>query len=314
MTVVDSPDGHADPPDGIHEEKPLTVVGPKVSVRQRLVAVWQYRELLGAMTNNVLKVQYKDSVLGFAWSLVNPAVTLGVYYVVFQIVLKNNVPRFAIYLTSGVLAWNFFAIALPAACNSVVASAGIIKKVAFPREIPALAAVGSAGIQMGLQAIVLVIFMVVYGHGPALEYLPDMIPALLALLLLSASLGVLFAAMNVKYRDLTYLLQVALQVWFWACPIVYVYRLIADRIDNVHSHYYWLFLLYRANPMTPIVLTFERALYGSTTPGGVHVLPPNAGPTWYLYQDLAVIGVALVLFWIALRVFSKAEGDFADSL
>jgi ABC-2 type transport system permease protein len=313
MTAIERPGIHADA-EGIREEKPLTVVGPKTTARQRISAVWQYRELLGAMTNNVLKVQYKDSVLGFVWSLVNPAVVLGVYFVVFQVILKNGIPRFAILLTAGVLAWNFFAIALPSACSSVVANAGIIKKVSFPREIPALAAVGSAGIQMGLQAVVLVIFMVAFRHGPAMAYVPLLIPALIALVLLSGALGVLFAAINVKYRDLTYLLQVALNVWFWMCPIVYAYRLIADRIDNVHSHYYFLFIIYRLNPMTPIVLTFERALYGATSPGGAHILPPNAGPFWYLWQDLAVIAFGILLFWVALRVFSKAEGDFADSL
>ena len=318
MTLLERPGGGGDEGDGAASRprvnKPLTIVAPRMSVRQRVTAVWRYRELLVSMTNNVLKVQYKDSVLGFAWSLVNPAVVLGVYFVVFSVILNNHIPRFAILLTSGVLAWNFFATALPSACSSVVANAGIVKKVAFPREIPALAAVGSAGIQMGLQAIVLVIFMIIFRHGPAMEYLPLMIPALIALILLSAGLGVLFAALNVKYRDLTYLLQVALNVWFWACPIVYAYRLIADRVDNVHSHYYWIFLLYRCNPMTPIVLTFERALYGVTTPSGDHVLPPGAGPLWYLWQDLAVIGFALVVFWFALRVFSKAEGDFAESL
>ncbi len=271
------------------------------------------------MTRKELRVQYKDSVLGFAWSLLNPAVTLVVYYVVFQLILKNGIPRFAIYLMCGVLVWNFFSTALPAACGSVVGNAAIIKKVSFPREIPALATMGSALVQMGLQSIVLIAFLVVYRRGPAMEYLPLILPAMLALLLLAGAFGVLFAAVNVKYRDMTHLLGVALNVWFWATPIVYQYRLVRDKVVVHHQALMWLFYLYRLNPITPIVLTFQRAIYSVTSPIGtagtvVQILPDHAGPWWYLWQLLLVIAFALVLFAIAFRVFSNAEGNFAEEL
>lgn len=318
MTLLDHPDGDADdraaqPPhhSAAAEGKPLTIVSPRISTRQRLVAVWRYRELLAGMTRTSLRVQYKDSVLGFAWSLLNPAVTLLVYFVVFQLILKNGIPRFAIYLMCGVIVWNFFSTALPAACGSVVGNAGIMKKVAFPREIPALATIGSSLVQMGLQAIVLVIFLVVFRRGPAAEYLPLLIPAMVALLLLTASLGVLFAAVNVHYRDMTHLLTVALSVWFWATPIVYPYRLVRDRIVLHHQNLTWLFDLYRCNPITPIVLSFQRAIYATPNP---KILPQHAGPWWYLWQLLLVIAFALVMFVVAFRVFSKAEGNFAEEL
>ncbi len=320
MTLVDRPGGQAESGRrhyASEEGKQLTIVAPRISTRQRLVAIWRYRELLVGMTRKELRVQYKDSALGFAWSLLNPAVTLLVYFVVFQLILRNGIPRFAIYLMSGIIVWNFFSAAVPAATGSVVANAGIIKKVAFPREIPALATIGSSLVQMGLQSIVLVAFLVGFRRGPALEYVPLLIPAMIALLLFTGACGVLFAAINVKFRDMSHLLTVAMNVWFWSVPIIYPYRLIRDQIAH-HPNFEWLFILYRCNPITPIVLTFQRAIYGVTSPssGGavVHILPDHAGPWWYLWQLLAVIAFSLLLFVFAFRVFGRAEGNFAEEL
>lgn len=299
----------------------VNVVSPNVDIRQRVAAIWRYRELLVGMTRKELRVQYKDSVLGFLWSLLNPATTLIVYYVVFQIILKSGIPYFAIYLISGNIVWNFFSSSVAAACGSVVGNASIIKKVAFPREIPALAVVGSSLMQMGFQSIVMVLFLVGFWRGPAVAYLPLLIPALLAIIVLAAALGILFAAVNVRMRDMSHLLGVALQVWFWACPIVYQYRLVRDRVLHNHSAFvHVLFILYRLNPVTPIVLTFQRAIYGVTSPYSstvkhtVAILPDHAGLWWYLWQDLAVLGFALALMVVALRVFARAEGNFAEEL
>lgn len=314
---VDTPYSNAD--------LPLTVVSAEVSVVRRLADIWEYRELVLGMIRKELRVQYKDSRLGFVWSLLNPTVTLGVYFVVFQIILKNNIPRFALYLMAGNLVWNFFASAVPSACGSVVYNANLIKKVAFPREIPALAVVGSNLVQMGYQSLIMVLFLVIYRRGPAVEYLPLLIPALVAVILLACAFGILFAAVNVRMRDMQHLLTIAIQVWFWATPIVYPYRLIRDRIvhfTSVHGHVvavasglYPLLILYRLNPITPIVLTFQRALYASTSPGrNVHVLPDHAGPWWYLWQLGLVTAFALLLLALAIRVFGRLEANFAEEL
>lgn len=310
------PAGHRSASD---EGKMLTIVAPRVSLAQQVTAIWRYRELLWGMTRKELRVQYKDSFLGILWSLLNPAVSLLVYFIVFQKVLHNNIPRFAIYLMAGVLVWNFFSTAVPAACGSVVTNALIIKKVAFPREIPALASVGASLMQMGLQSIVLVIFLFAFWRGPAIEYVPLLIPALVALVLLASAFGVLFAAINVHFRDMTHLLGVAMNVWFWAVPIIYQYRLIRDGVIGKHHNLEWLFYLYRCNPIIPIVLTFQRAIYAVTSPVGTngqvaHILPDHAGPWWYLWQLLLVIAFALVLFVFALRVFARAEGSFAEEM
>src|SRR5438132_1709795 len=206
-----------------------------------------------------LQVKYKNSVVGVGWSMVNPAMTLGVYYFVFQIVLKNGIPGFAVYLLCGLLVWNLFSTALPSATGAVVGNAAIVKKVAFPREILALASVGASLQFFFYQAVVMVLALVVFRFVPSLSYLPLLAPALLALLMLTAALGIFLAAMNVYFRDIQHLLEVVMTAWFWATPIVYTYRNIADRLGS-HA---WVF---RLNPITPIVLTFQRALYNRISP------------------------------------------------
>ncbi len=268
-----------------------------------------------AMTRKELKVQFKDSVLGFMWSMLNPLSAMLVYYFVFQIVLKAGIPRFAIFLMSGAIVFNFFSSAVSGACASIVANGSIVKKVAFPREIPALAQLGSSGVQMGFQFLVLVFFMVVFQHGPAVAYLPLVLPALLGLLLFSAAVGLFFAAVNVRLRDMQHLLAVMLQIWFWATPIVYQIDRITLAVAKSHREIYHVaYYLYRLNPLTPVVLTFQRAFYGDPTPNGVQVLPPKAGIWWYLAQDMAVVICSAVLLYGALYVFRRREGSFAEEL
>ena len=283
------------------------VISSRVSVRQRLTDIWRYRELLVGLVRKELKVKYKNSVLGFMWSMLNPALYLVVYYVVFQLVLKAGVPNFAIFLLSGLLVWNLFATGLPGATGSIVGNAAIVKKVSFPREILAMAAVGAALVHFFLQATVMVLTLAVFRYPPSPSYLLLVPVALFALLLFTSALGILLAAVNVYLRDTQHLLELALLAWFWATPIVYPYRLAADKLENLD----WV---YRLNPMTPIVLTFQRAIYNETTPNGMAVLPTGVGHGWYLAQLGGVIAVSAVLFLVALRVFGRLEGNFAEEL
>jgi ABC-2 type transport system permease protein len=311
-------------------------------MRQRIADIWSYRQLLVGMTRKELKIKYKNSVLGFVWSMLNPATSLVVFYVVFQVVLKNGIPFFAIFLISGILVWNVFQNGLTGACGSIVGNSAIVKKVAFPRETLPLASVGAGLVHFVLQSVVLIFFLFVFRYLPDFSYLWLLIPALAAAIVLTSAIGVMLAAVNVKLRDTQHLLEIALQVWFWATPIVYPYRLVADRItahSGLFSHI--LFFAYRLNPVTPIVLTFQRAIYGrpepfgptvkgpcpAATPGtlpgvpttnGCHtrvaILPAHVTQWWYLWQLLAVMGFSAALFLFALSVFGRREGTFAEEL
>jgi ABC-2 type transport system permease protein len=288
------------------------VVTPTVGVRKRLREIWLSRELLIYLVRTEIKVKYKNSVLGLVWSMVAPAMTLAIYFFVFSILLDNKMPNFVIYLFAGLLLWNLFSLGVLTGTGVVVNNAGIVKKVSFPREILALAAVGSACVFFFFQAIVMVIFMVILRAPPDVAYFPLLILALLAGVIFASGLAVLLSAINVYLRDTQHLIEVILTGWFWACPIVYSYQTVEAKLGP--RHLTWIYL---ANPMTPLVLAFQHCLYNKPTAvisGTLTVILPQHGYLWYAALVGIVLVIGLVLFLVALATFGRLEGNFAEEL
>jgi ABC-2 type transport system permease protein len=299
----------------VHSDASWRVVSARTGLRQQIRDIWGYREFLVLSVRTELKVKYKNSALGFLWSMLNPALYLVVFYIVFQVILGSGIPNFPIFLLSGLLVWNLFSYAIAGATGSIVGGAGIIKKVAFPREILPLSAVGAGLVHFFLQGTVLVLALAVFRYGIAWEYLPLLVPALLSLLLLGAGLGLFLAAVNVKLRDTMHMIELALLAWFWMTPIVYPFMTIASRGGLLAA-------IYKFNPVVWIVITFQRALYNRTTAikttNGVktitRILPADAGFGYYAWH-LAVVGViAFALFVLGLRYFGRVEGNFSEDL
>ncbi|HUF32047.1 MAG TPA: ABC transporter permease [Acidimicrobiales bacterium] len=312
-------------------ETATNVIAPRRSVLEHVTQLWRYRELLGNLVRKELKVKYKGSSLGFLWSLLNPAMYLVVFYIAFQIVLGAGIPSFAVFILTGLLAWNFFSIAAGSSVNAIVGNSSLVNKVYFPREILPLAAVGANLVHFALQALVLLlviagveIFKVVADVTPErlatlpnvdVAYLWLLVPALVALLLLTSAFGVFLSCVNVYARDTQHLLELALLAWFWMTPIIYPWGLQAAKVPT------WLTLV---NPITPIVLAIQRALYGivEAPPGGIGVqgqagvvlqLPPES-PLWYFRNLVIVAFVATVLLGLAFKLFARLEGNFAEEL
>jgi ABC-2 type transport system permease protein len=307
--------------------KPTRIVAARIPLRQRLrdLTSRPSRELFFYLVRKEIKVKYKNSFLGFVWSMLNPALTLAVFYVLFTYFLPNGIPNFVIYMFSATLAWNLFLTGVLGATSTVVGNAGIVKKVAFPREILPLASVGSAFMFFLFQGIVMVGFMFVFWHRPDWGLIWLLVPAMAALLMFSAALAVFLSAVNVYLRDTQHLVEVLLMAWFWAIPAVYRFpqtvhdKLQVHRIFGIPgTHLLWL---YFANPITPIVMTFQKFFYAVNTPNGtlkphapIEVLPVAYKPIWYLSADLIVLGVSVVLFLVAMVVFGRLEGNFAEEL
>lgn len=266
-------------------------------------------ELLRNLIRKDLKVKYKGSTLGFAWSLANPLLLLVVYTFVFQIVLKTGIPRFGIYLLSGLLVWNAFSGSVMAACGSVVANANLVKKVRFPLLVLPLSAVGFSAIHFLLQLVVL--FAVVLGLGYSLvgPELLLLVPAGTVAIVFTVAVSLLVSALNVRYRDTQHLLEVALLAWFWVNPMVYAFGLIESRLHE----WTWVYLL---NPMAVVVTAFQRAIYdppeGNST--GTASILADTGYAFYL-EHLAIAGaISLALLALGLRVFRRMQADFAEDL
>ena len=288
----------------------MNVVAPRRTVAQSIVGVWRYRELLLNLVRKELKVRYKNSSLGFIWSMLNPAMYLVVFYVVFQLVLKAGIPYFAVFLLSGLLAWNLFSASLAGAAGSITGNAPLVNKVWFPREILPLASVGANCVHFVLQGLVLVGALIAFRFDVDWGYLWLVIPAVIALLLLTSAAAVFLAAANVYARDTQHFLELALLAWFWMTPIVYQWDLQARQLSD-GGRTPMLTLL---NPVTPIVLALQRSLYGITKmPGGQRILPLESS-LWYARNLVGVSLAGAVLLLLALRMFTRVEGDFAEEL
>jgi len=291
----------------------------QVTFRSRLGEVIGYHELLAGLVHKELKVRYKNSVLGFVWSLVNPAVTIGVYAIIFGVVFKNSIPQFALFLMAGVLIFNMFQTGLASSCGAIVGNAPLVKKVWFPREILPLASVGAALVDFLLQGIVLVLAitlaaLTIKGWTVAWFYLPLVPLAIITALLFTTALAVWLAAVNVQYRDMQHFLGIALMVWFWGTPIIYSINQVAKKLQP-----HGLGWLPYANPLTPVVLAFQKALYGKpnatvTVNGKPVPLLPAGGYPFYLGLLGAVSLFSFLLLLGSARVFRRMEGDFAEEL
>jgi ABC-2 type transport system permease protein len=288
------------------------VISPRTPLLRRLVAIYRYRELLAGLVRKELKVKYKNSALGAIWSMLNPALYLVVFYVVFQIFLKSGIPKFAIFLLSGLLVWNFFSTALMGATTSVVTNAALVKKVSFPREVLPLAPIGAAIVHFFLQGIVLALALAAFRYEASLKFALLLLPALVVLVLFTAALGVLLAALNVSLRDMQHLLELSLVAWFWMTPIVYPFRLVADRL---HGRSWLMFL----NPITAITVAFQRAIYNRVDAVGAdgkvtNILPVQSSLAWYFVHIGIVGAISLALLAVSLTIFGRLEGNFAEEL
>lgn len=293
-------------------ELPARIVAARVPLRRRVRELWQSRELFAFLVRKDLKVKYRGSVLGLLWSLLNPAVMLVVYDIVFTKFLKNGVHDFALYLFSALIVWNLFQLALMGSSSTIVANAGIVKKVSFPREILALAQVGTATVFFFFQLIVLVLFLLGFQVAPDWSMLPLLVFAFVDLIIFTSALAVLLSAINVYARDVEHLITVLLLAWQWGIPMVYSFNFV-----NAGDHR-WLAKLMLADPLAPIVLVFQRVIYGLRgTVSATGVVTPfgtNYSIATYAGMLAWVFVVSVVLLVVAMVVFGRIEGNFAEEL
>jgi ABC-2 type transport system permease protein len=286
----------------------------KLRVGERVLAVYDRREVLLNLVRKELKVKYTASVLGAVWSLLNPLVFLAVFTFVVH-VTGNSFPNFPIYLLSGLLAWNLFSVSLTGGARTVIDNANLVKKVSFPREVLPLSAVGVALVDFVLQSAVFLLYILVSGYG---FHLPELVIYPLAfatLLVFTLALTFWLAALNVRYRDIQHLLNVALLVWFWMTPIVYSAFQVQEVLARRKILGVSLWGLYQANPLASIAMGFQRALYAVIRPvGSEQPILPGVSLAW-LAGVLAIVLAASVAFLLyTWRRFFELSGDFAEEL
>lgn len=269
-----------------------------------------YRELLANLIRKELKIKYKNSALGFVWSLANPLLYLVVFSFVLTTFLKNlAMPEFHFYLLSGLLAWNFLSAALSSSTTSIVGNSSLVTKIYFRREVLPLSSLGAAAVHFILQFGVLLAAMLAFSHQRFWDEGMLLLPLALAVeFVLLAGMGLILASVNVYYRDVQHLLELGLLAWFWLTPIVYPSSLVQG------TGFWGVYLL---NPMTAVVLGFQRALYArvdAVVDGKATTILVDAPVSWYA-QRLGYVAVAAVLLLaLGWLLFQKLDRRLAEEL
>lgn len=289
----------------------VRVIEPGTRVSSRVRDLLLYRELFVNLVRKELKVKYKNSVLGFFWSLLNPALYLAIFWLVFTKFLGQGIPNFAIYLLSGLLGWNLWATSLGTSATSLIGNASLVTKVYFPREVLPLSTIGASVVHFFFQLVVLVVALVAL-RSPVGTAALVLVPSALAVeLVLLAGVCLIVAVLNVYFRDVQHLLELALLAWFWMTPIVYPIAFLQENLGG-------LWRLSLLNPMTSIVLALQRGIYGRISPmdpdGTVHRVLVEAPVSWYL-RNVAIVGLgALLIFALGWSLFRRLESRLAEEL
>lgn len=250
--------------------------------------LWAYRELLWVFVLRDVKVRYRQTVLGAAWAILRPVLSMVIFTVIFGRLagMPSDGYPYAVFVYAGLLPWTFFANAVGSSGGSVLASAHLVTKVYFPRLIIPLAASAGGLVDLAFSTLVLLVMMMWYGVGWSWHLLA--VPALVVALTFAAlGVGMLLAALLVAYRDFNHLSPFLIQVWMYLTPVIFPVSLVPPA---------WRWLLY-ANPMAGLVEGFRAAFLGKP---------------FDLAGLLLSCAAAVACFIAALAYFHKVERRFAD--
>lgn len=254
--------------------------------------VYRSRELLWNLTLRELRTKYRRSFLGWAWSMLNPLATVAIYGFVFGVLFKAVAPTgdpsgltsFALFMLCALLPWNFFALVNNFGLAAISGNAGLVRRVAFPREVLVFSSVLHAVVQFSIEMALLCVVLLIAG-SPFLPWLPVVVLTSVLLAAFASGFALALSALAVYFRDLTYLWGIVLQVWFFATPIVYAPTLLDANVPS------WAKTLLELNPMLHFAAVYRRCLYDGGAPG------------WRTLLVLALISVASLAagWWVFLR-------------
>jgi len=251
--------------------------------------LWEYRELVAFLVWRDVKVRYKRAALGIIWAVLQPLMTMVIFTVVFGRLagLPSEGVPYPLFTLAALLPWQLFSGAVNAASNSLVGSGALLSKVYFPRLIVPIASVAATLVDFVVGLALLLVLMIWYAHWPAASIVA--LPAFVLLALITAlGIGLWTSAMNVRYRDVQYLMPFAMQVMLLASPVAYSSSIVPTGAVRT---------LYAMNPLVGIIQGFRWSLLGTAPPG----------------PELFVsVAAALVLLVTGLFFFRRMEASFAD--
>jgi lipopolysaccharide transport system permease protein len=261
-----------------------------------LKEIWDYRDLVMLFVRRDFVAKYKQTILGPFWFIINPVISTLMYTLVFAGIAKiptEGVPPQLFYL-SGIVCWNYFASCLNGTSSTFLANAGIFGKVYFPRLVSPISVIISSMVQLGIQLLLLIVFMIYYritGYeiqiNSQLIYSPLII---IDLALLGLGFGIIFSALTTKYRDLSNLMSFGVQLWMYITPVIYPAASVPEK--------YRIFVY--INPVAPLVEAFKYGMIGAG----------EFNPARLLYS----VVFTMILLFIGVILFNRTEQNFMDTI
>lgn len=252
--------------------------------------LYNYRLLLKSNIKKEIRGKYKASFLGILWSFVNPLLTAIIYAIVFPFILKSTEPHYVTFIIIGILPWTYFTTAIMQGTTIILANAGIIKKVYFPREILPIAVNTSALINFLISCIIIFLFLIFSGIGFSgyILFLPLII---LVQYILQLGIILITSAVEIYVRDAEYIINFFVTMLFYATPIIYSAKMFSG------SRVEWLINL---NPMASIINSYRNVLFYQTMPEIKSLLVTFIG--------------SLILLFIGFKIFNKLQKGFAEEV
>jgi ABC-type polysaccharide/polyol phosphate export permease len=299
-----------------------------------LKELWRFRELLWAMSERELKIRYKNSILGFFWSLANPLATVLVMTFVFKVFLRNETPNYSVYVLAAYIPFIFFQFSVMDSAQSVLIQLPVVKKVYFPREILPLSSVLANFVHFCLALVVFFVYLFGLWAVTGFEVSPftwriGFLPVLMVLqLILVTGLALLVSAYNVFYEDVKYVVSVLLYLLFFLTPILYFVETVKYALRADYPAYAELFFaLYHLNPMAVFSTAYKRALVppgpvdagvdptAAATDGVTQITPgadlvPMLPFNWGFFALAA--GMSLLFLWLGYAQFNKLKWRFVE--
>lgn len=280
----------------------------------KLVELYRARELLLQLVKKELKVRYKNSTLGFLWSMLTPVLMTAVFTFVFTLIVGIGVQDFPAFFVSGYLLWQFFQNSCQGAIHSIVGNSDLVKKVYFPREVLPLSHVLAQLVHLLLALLVFSPYLVWTRGVGVLTYLPVTLAAIAVLTVFTCGAAMWFAGVNVVFRDLQELFVVIFQVWFYATPVIYPLSLVNEVLADRFS---WISTALQLNPMTWFVEVVRHSLYGPVTAAarGDLIVPIAAPPGMPRLSHLGLAAAwAAVSILVGYVVFLRRARTFAKEV
>lgn len=256
---------------------------------KNLLEIWKRRELLYNLVIKDLKIKYKGSILGFAWSVFTPVITMLVMVVIFSKFMRFEYPNYPVFVLSGIIVWNLLSASLSGSAVVLSGNANLITKIYFPREIFPLSVVFSKVVDFFIALVILFIFIIFYKIQISIFIL--LLPVIFIVhLLFIIGISMLISCLNLFYRDVKHMLDFILFVWFYATPVFYPISLIPEK-------YLKFYLL---NPMVSILAVYRDILIDGKMP------------------DIRFLVISFILsmavFWISYVIFKHYENRFAEEV